>query len=101
MTVDTWTMATIAVMALAAATCRFAGFAFMRFVPMTPRVKAALAAMPLAVMLAIILPPALRGGLPEAIGIVATVVAVSLRGNEVVAVVAGMATVAFARAMGL
>ncbi len=101
MTLDPRTLAVILVMALAAAACRFAGFAFMRFIPMTPRVKAALAAIPLAVMLAIILPPALRGGWPEAAGIVATVVAVLLRGNEVVAVVAGMTTVAFARAMGL
>lgn len=87
-------------MAIAAAACRYAGFAFMRFVPMTPRVKAALAAMPLAVMLAIVLPPALRGGWPEACGVVATVAAVLLRGNEVSAVVAGMGTVAIARAMG-
>lgn len=101
MTFDERTAAVIVVMALAAAACRMAGFAFMRFIPMTPRVKAGLAAMPLAVMLAIILPPALRGGYPEAMGIAATITAVLLRGNEVVAVVAGMGVVAFARAMGL
>jgi uncharacterized membrane protein len=101
MTLDPKTLALILVMAATAAACRFAGFAFMRFVPMTPRVKAALAAMPLAVMLAIILPPALRGGWPEAAGCVATVTAVLLRGNEVVAVIAGMGAVAIARAMGL
>jgi uncharacterized membrane protein len=101
MRLETGTLALILVMALAAVVCRFAGFAFMRFIPMTPRVKAALGAMPLAVMLALVLPPALRGGVPEAVGIAATIAAVVLRGNEVVAVVAGMGTVAMARAFGL
>lgn len=101
MSLEPSTAALIVVMALAAAACRFAGFAFMRFVPLTPRLEAALAAMPLAVMLAIVLPPAMRGGLPEIAGIAATVVAVALRGNEVVAVVAGMGAVAIVRYLGL
>jgi uncharacterized membrane protein len=101
MTLDAKAAAIILVMALVAAACRLGGFAFMRFVPMSARVKAALAAMPLAVMLAIILPPALKGGWPEAAGIAATALAVLLRANEVVAVVAGMCAVAFARAIGL
>ena len=101
MTLDPHTLALIAVMALAAAACRFSGFAFMRFVQITPRVRAALAAMPLAIMLAIILPPALRGGWPEVAGIAATIAAVLLRGNEVVAVLSGMGMVAIARAIGL
>ena len=100
MTLDPRTLALILVMTVAAAACRFAGFAFMRFIPMTARVKAALAAMPLAVMLAIVLPPALRGGIPEAAGVVATIAATLMRGNEVVAVIAGMSAVALARAFG-
>lgn len=101
MTLDPRTLAIILAMALAALVCRFAGFAFMRFIPMTPRARAGLSAMPLAVMLAIILPPALRGGWPEAAGIMAAVAAVLLRGNELVALVAGMSAVALARAVGL
>lgn len=101
MSLDPQTLAVIVAMAVAAAACRYAGFAFMRFIPLTPRVRAGLAAMPLAVMLAIILPPALRGGWPEAVGVAATLAAVTLRGNELVAVVAGMSAVALTRAMGL
>ncbi len=98
---DRHTLDLILVMAAAAALCRFAGFALMRFVMLTPRVEAALAAMPLPVMLAIIIPPALRGGWPEMAGIVATIAAVLVRGNEIVAIIVGMSTVAFARAIGL
>ena len=101
MNLDPNTFAIIVAMAIAAAFCRFSGFAFMRFMPMTPRVRAGLAAMPLAVMLAIVLPPALRGSWPEWGGIAAAMAAVLLRGNELVALVAGMATVALLRAFGL
>lgn len=101
MTLDPHTLAIILAMALAAAFCRFAGFGFMRFIPMTPRVRAGLAAMPLAVMLAIILPPAVRGGWPEWGGIAAAIAAVLLRGNELVALIAGMSAVALLRALGL
>ena len=84
-------------MALAAALCRVAGYAFMRFVPVTPRIEAALGAIPLAVMIGIIVPPVLRGGVPELAGLAATLLAVWLRANDLVAIVAGMAVVAAVR----
>lgn len=100
MTLEPQTLAIILVVTLAAAVCRHAGFMFMRLVPMTPRVRAGLDAIPLAVMLGIVLPPALRGGIPELVGLAATVLAVQLRGNDVVAIVAGMGSVALMRWLG-
>lgn len=87
----------IAVMALAAAICRFSGFWLMRFVPITPRVQAGLAAIPIAVMAGIMAPAIVRGGLAESAGMLATIGAVKLGGNDLVAIVAGLATVALLR----
>ena len=87
----------IAAMALAAAICRFSGFWIMRFVPITPRVQAGLAAIPIAVMAGIMAPAIARGGLPESVGVIATIGAVKLGGNDLVAVVAGLVTVALLR----
>jgi len=87
----------IAVMALAVAICRFSGFWLMRFVPITPRVQAGLAAIPIAVMAGIMAPAIVRGGLPESIGMIATIGAVKLGGNDLIAILAGLTTVALLR----
>jgi uncharacterized membrane protein len=92
-------MIVVLVMALAAAFCRLAGFFFMGLIPITPRLEAGLKAIPLAVMLGIIIPPVLRGGIPEAIGLAATLLAMRLSGSDVAAVLAGMSGVALARAV--
>ena len=84
----------IAVMAAAALLCRFGGYWFMGFLSITPRMKAGLDAIPLAVMLGIMVPPVLRGGIPEAAGIAATIAAVRLGANDLVAILAGLAIVA-------
>ena len=97
MILDPYTFEVILVMTAAAAICRLAGFQFMRFIPITPRLEAALKAIPLAVMIGIIGPPVLRGGLPEIVGLAVTVVAVRLRGNDLIALVAGMGAVAALR----
>ena len=97
MTLDTTTLVAIAVMAVAAALCRLSGFWFMRLIPITPRLAAGLDAIPLAVMIGIILPPVLRGGIPESVGLVATVMAMRLTGNDFVAVITGIGSVAAAR----
>ena len=101
MTFDPTTMTVIAVMALAAAVCRLSGYWFMRLIPVTPRIEAALKAIPLAVMIGIILPPVLRGGLPESAGLAATLIAMRLTGNDVIAVLAGMGGVALMRWLAL
>jgi uncharacterized membrane protein len=101
MTLDPQTLAIILAMTAAAAFCRFAGYAFMGAIPLTPRVRAGLDAIPLAVMIAIVLPPAMRGSWPEWIGIAVVGGAVFVRFNELAAIVCGMAAVAVARSYGL
>lgn len=101
MTLDSSTLWIIVAMTAAAAFCRFAGFAFMGAVPLTPRVRAGLDAIPLAVMVAIVLPPALRGSVPEWLGIAVVGGIVALRINELLAIIAGMGVVALARSYGL
>lgn len=89
----------ILTMTAAAAFCRLSGYAFMRFIPLTPRIEAALAAIPLAVMVGIIGPPVLRGSLPEWAGLFVTVAAARLRSNDFTALILGMAVVAALRAV--
>ena len=100
MTVSQHTYLLIAVMAVAAALCRLTGFWFMRFIPVTPRLQAGLNAIPLAVMIGIILPPLLRGGWPELVGLLATAAVARLFGNDLAAIVAGMGSVALLRLVG-
>src|SRR5262245_11110279 len=90
-------LAVIAVMAIAAAICRGGGFWLMRFVPLTPRVHAALNAIPIAVMMGIMAPALMRGGVPESAAVVATAGVVKVGGNDLLAILAGLATVALLR----
>jgi uncharacterized membrane protein len=84
-------------LALASYACRVGGFWLMRFVTVTPRVRATLAAAPLAVMLGIVTPAALRGGLPEIVGLVATFAAMRLWRSDLVAMFCGVGAVALCR----
>ncbi|MDP3412347.1 MAG: AzlD domain-containing protein, partial [Polaromonas sp.] len=52
-------------MALASFACRISGFLLMGYVRITPRVEAALKAIPLSVMVGIVTPAATSGKLPE------------------------------------
>lgn len=87
----------LAAMAVASFTCRAAGFALMRFVPVTPRLEAALRGIPLAVMLGIVAPFAVSGGPAELAGLGVTLLAMKLFGNDLAAALAGVATVALVR----
>lgn len=89
----------IALMAAAAYLTRIAGFFLMRFVAVTPRVEAWLKALPLAIMGSILAPIALDGGPAEYAGFAATIAMFLWRRNDILAAVAGMATVAAARAL--
>ncbi len=97
MTASPDSLTILAVMALAAAICRGGGFWLMRFVPITPRVHAALNAIPIAVLMGIMAPALLRGGIPESAAVVATAGVVKAGGNDLVAILAGLATVALLR----
>ncbi len=81
--------------------CRFCGFWIMRFVDITPRVEAALKATPVAVMVGLVVPAALRGGAVEWAGIVVSGIAMKLTNNDLLAAVIGVAVVAVGRSLQL
>lgn len=84
-------------MALASFACRISGFLLMGYVTITPRVEAALKAIPISVMVGIVTPAATAGKLPELLGLLAVGVAMKLVRNDLAAAVAGAATVGLAR----
>lgn len=88
-------------MALAAYLCRVSGVVLMSRISLTPRVKRALSALPGSIVVATIVPIALRSG-PDAISaIAAAVLAMVAFRNEVVALAVGLAVAAAIRATGL
>lgn len=98
-----WTWPVAAILAMAAATyaVRFAGYWIMSRVPLTPFVRAALEALPGAIIVATIVPLAMRGGISAWIGIAAATLAMVAVRKDIVALAAGMGAVMAARALGL
>ena len=92
---------TVVALAVASFFCRVGGFMAMRYVRITPRLQAALKAVPLAVMIGIVMPAASAGRIPELAALVAVGFAMRWRGNELLAAVAGLAVVAGGRWAGL
>jgi uncharacterized membrane protein len=88
-------------MALAAYACRALGFFAMRYVPMTPRMEAALKATPLSVMAGIVAIAASRGGPAEWAAIVVVLGVMKLTGKDILAAFAGVGVMAAARSMGM
>jgi uncharacterized membrane protein len=88
---------------MAAATygCRVSGVVLMRYVRLTPAVKRGLAALPGSIVVATIVPLALRSGPPAVAGMLAGLLVMSLVRKEIVALVAGLAVAAGVRAAGL
>ncbi|MBC7598186.1 MAG: AzlD domain-containing protein [Polaromonas sp.] len=97
MAVDSTFLLALAGMALASFACRISGFLLMGYVTITPRVEAALKAIPLSVMVGIVTPAATSGKLPELLALLAVGVVMKLVRNDLAAAVAGAATVAIAR----
>jgi uncharacterized membrane protein len=93
-------MVEIAILAMAAATypMRAGGFWLMGHVPLTPRIQKILAASPGAVIVATILPIIVREGVPAALAILAGGAVMYLWRKDFLAVLAGMAAAAAARA---
>ena len=93
----------LTVLALAAACffCRAGGFMMMRYLKITPRIEAALRAVPLAVMIGIVMPAASAGRVPELAALVAVGFTMRFSGNELLAAVAGLVVVAGGRWAGL
>lgn len=93
--------ATLLLMGLVAYGCKAAGFWAMQHVGLSPRLKAALAAVPIAVMAAILAPTVAQAGWPELCALTAAGVAMIWAGNDLIAVGLGMAVLAVARSLGL
>jgi uncharacterized membrane protein len=97
MAVESTFMLALAGMALASFACRISGFLLMGYVTITPRLEAALRAIPLSVMVGIVTPAATSGKLPELLALLAVGLVMKLVRNDLAAAVAGAATVAVAR----
>lgn len=93
----------VAILAMAAVTypMRVGGYWMMAHVPLTPRVRRILEALPGAVIVATVLPILAREGVPAAVGIAAALASTLIRRNDFVALIAGVAAAAAARAVGL
>lgn len=89
----------LAIFAMMVATylSRASGVVLMSRVTITPRVERALRALPGSIVVATILPLALDGGTPAILGLGASVVAMALVRFELVALLAGLATIALLR----
>ena len=80
---------------------RVGGYWLMAHVPLTPRVRRVLEALPGAVIVATVLPILAREGVPAGVGIAAALISTLIRRNDFAALIAGVAAAAAARAMGL
>lgn len=94
MIVEPAALAALVAMGLATYATRAGGFWLMGFVPLTPRVEAALTAIPSSVMASLLAPIALQAGPAEMAGyaVIAAVMLVSRR--DIVAGIAGIVAVA-------
>jgi len=93
--------ALLAVMAAAAFLCRVAGFTLMRYVPVSPRVEAALRATPLAVMAGITVLALQAGGLAEGLALASVVGLTLVLRSDVAAALLGVVVVALLRWAGV
>ncbi|MEX2629325.1 MAG: AzlD domain-containing protein [Tistlia sp.] len=94
-------LAAILAMGLATYVTRAGGFLLMRWVPQGGRVEAWLKAVPGAVLMAIVAPALLTHGLAGALAIGATLLVMRTTRQDLLAVGAGVLTVALARQLGL
>ncbi len=99
LSLDPNTLLGIAVVALITALNRMAGFYLMRHVPITPRVRRILDALPGSVLVALLAPGAVRGDLGMMVGLVVAFLAAKLVRNDLVPVAAAMAAAAGLRAL--
>ncbi len=88
-------------MGVASYACRVAGFVLMHWIPVTPRVEAALKTIPLGVMVGIVMPSVAAGRVPEVVGLATVLLLMKTVRHDLVAAVGGAAAVAACRAFGL
>ncbi len=95
--IDFWTLGAILGMGLATYCTRLAGLLLMRGVVVQGRLKAAIDAVPPAVLMAVITPTVLLSGLPESLAAIATAISAYLRLPLLVTIGIGMASVVILR----
>lgn len=91
----------ILAMGLVTYATRAGGFFLMRWMPQGGRAEAWLKAVPGAVLMSIVAPALLTHGLPGAAAIAATILVMRTTRQDLLAVAAGVATVALARLAGM
>src|SRR3712207_162128 len=90
----------IAAMAAATYTCRLAGVVLMSWVRLTPPIERALRALPGSIVVATVLPIAIKAGLPAMLGVATALLTMSLIRHELPALFAGLLAVSLARGFG-
>ncbi len=102
MTAASWAGPVTAILAMAAATylVRFAGYWIMSQVPLTPFIRAALEALPGAIIVSTVVPLAMREGLDAWAGIAAAAAAMIFIRKDVAALGFGVAAVIAVRQLG-
>ena len=93
------TLVAILAMGLVTYAMRAGGFWLMAHVPLTARVRRILEALPGAVVVATVLPIVVRDGIPAMLAVAAAGVAMTIRRNDFLAVLVGMAVAIAARAL--
>ena len=91
----------IALMAAATYLCRVSGLVAMRYLRVTPRVERGLRALPGSIVIATVLPIAVEAGWPATLGLAAGIGVTTATRLDLAGLLAGLATVAFVRALGL
>jgi uncharacterized membrane protein len=91
----------LVVMALTTALMRVGGFWLMGRLPITPRVRRALEALPGAIVAAIVVPIVAKIGPVALLAVIAAAAAMIIRRNELLAVAAGVGVAVIARAAGM
>src|SRR5689334_23290489 len=86
----------IAAMSLATYLCRISGVVLMSRVRLTPAIERALRALPGSIVVATVLPIALKTGMPAMAGVAATLAVMSATRHELPALLAGLAAVSAA-----
>jgi len=99
--VDFGLLAAIAAMAVATYAMRAGGFWMMRHVPLSARMRKMLETLPGSVIVATVLPIVVRDGITAMLAIGIAMAVMLLVRRDILAVIAGMAVAASARAFGL
>ena len=99
MTLDPWTFLAILGMALATYATRVGGFLLMRFITVKGRMRAALDALPAAILTAVIAPTVLTTGFAEAGAGAVAIIAAVLRLPLIAVVIIGVISVVGLRAL--